>query len=165
MTIAKRLDEVMGIALFTDDEIIEGQTPDDAVIVPGIVRTFGFHPTRLESQRLNMQKIIREVVSDEFIKGKGGGHTFLNLCIDRNGHQWGEPSNMEVLLVLSIGLGLAGFCFDRDLWPSLPGGMPYVWFDDSISELVPPQLAAGVAPARGASAVPRAGREKTGERT
>ena len=118
-------------ALYKKGEVDEstGKPPNDAVIVQGIVSTYGFHPERLKTSRPEVIKIINEVVSDQYFKGSGGGYTALALLEDRNGTVWAdEHRTVEVLICLGIGLGLAGYCLTRDFWPSLPGGMPYVWF-------------------------------------
>lgn len=131
---AERVDQIMrgngqkwlGV-LFQDGEDTSGH-----VKVDGIVADFGFHPGRLEEARAELLAIVREVVADTFYKDKGGGSSFLALCQDRNDAQWADThKTMEALLVLSIGLGLAGYCAPRKLWSVLPGGMPYVWFDPS----------------------------------
>jgi hypothetical protein len=116
--------------LYRDDEIQEeGKPPEGAVVVEGIVRTFAFHPDRLEQSRPEVENIIREVVCDPFLKGIGGGCSTLTLCEDRSGQQWAEHRTIEELCCLAIGLKLAGWCAPRELWKVLPGGMPYVWFE------------------------------------
>ncbi len=117
--------------LFRREEIPndDGKPPKDAVIVQGIIGQYGFHEGRLKQSRPEVLKIINEVVTDNYIKGSGGGYTFLALCEDRKGNQWtGEHRSMEALLVLAIGLGLGGYCLPREFWSSLPGEMPYIWF-------------------------------------
>lgn len=116
--------------LYRDDEILEkGKPPEGAIVVEGIVRTFAFHPDRLEQSRSEVEAIIREVVCDPFLKGSGDGYSTLGLCEDRNGNQWAEHPTMEELCCLAIGLKLAGWCLPRDFWKALPGSMPYVWFE------------------------------------
>jgi hypothetical protein len=64
---------------------------------------------------------------DEFQARKGGGWSFLNACMDRHGHQWtGLHQQQERLFALGIACGKARWLFPRQLWTSLPGGMPYV---------------------------------------
>ncbi len=58
-----------------------------------------------------------------------GGWTFLNLCNDKNGNQWGEHRNMEELVCLSIALNMGKYLMPKVLWGSLPGGMPYISFN------------------------------------
>lgn len=90
-----------------------------------IVNTFRFHPGRLESHRDEVAQLLAEL-PDEFHEGKGGGWTFLNACMTKDGEQWGEHINMEQLFALGVGLGLVRWQFPREMWFRLPGGMPYV---------------------------------------
>jgi hypothetical protein len=45
--------------------------------------------------------------------------------MDRRGYQWGEHASMESLICLGIAAGFVRYCLPRDLWTSLPGGLPY----------------------------------------
>lgn len=113
---------------FPNDDELENGWPSDAVLVDGIVAKFGFHPGRLESHRQEVKEII-DLMPRQFRAGTGGGWSFLNLCLTEAGEQWGEHSDMELLVVLAIGLGLGKFQMPRELWSVLPGGMPYVVFE------------------------------------
>lgn len=63
----------------------------------------------------------------EFSSTGGGGWSFLNACMDRNGNQWtGLHRTMDRLFMLGIAAGKARWLMPRELWPALPGGMPYV---------------------------------------
>lgn len=126
--IAKTLDAIMMDCLFLDKEIPEQGIPEGAVVVEGITGRFALHPERLESHRKKIVEIIREM-PDNFQKHIGGGWSFLNLCMDKNGNQWGEHAGVQILCVLSIALKLGEFILPREFWPSLPGGMPYIAFD------------------------------------
>lgn len=130
MDYASRIDNILTDCLFTPDELAAGgMTPEDAVIVTGIVTTFGFHPGRLQSHREEVRALCAEIVPDAFYPDKGGGMTFLNLCVTRDGDQWAEHRNAEALYVLASGLGLAKSLMPRELWGMLPGGVPYIVFD------------------------------------
>jgi hypothetical protein len=102
-----------------------------AQIVQGIVRTFGFSPTKITEHKDEIRALLAEM-PDEFQAGKGGGMSFLNLCVDRDGNQWGEHPTMEALVVLGIAAGMASYPLPRDLWSVLPGGMPYVAFNTGL---------------------------------
>lgn len=115
--------------LFDMKELDDGKAPEGAVMVDGCVRSFGFHPERLERVRPKVVALIREVVQDAFMKGGGEGWSMLNLAEDREGNVWGGQRDADDLLCLAIGLKMAGFCMPRSMWSMLPGGMPYVWFD------------------------------------
>jgi len=110
--------------LFTDDEIKDGP-PKQIVEVQGIISRIGFHPGRLESHREEVKALLAEL-EDSFHEEKGGGWSFLNACMTKDGEQWGEHQNMEQLFALGIGLKLARWVMPREMWSSLPGGMPYV---------------------------------------
>ena len=106
----------------------EGNPPeDDCVSVTGITATFCLCKSRLENHRQEIENYIKELPT-EFKKG----WSFLNLCVDKHNNLWtGEHTMCETLLVLSIGLDLACFCTkDREIWSILPGGMPYIQFED-----------------------------------
>lgn len=63
---------------------------------------------------------------DSFKASGGGGMSFLNACEDANGVQWtGLHRTMERLFLLGIGIGRVVSLMPRELWPALPGGMPY----------------------------------------
>ncbi len=62
---------------------------------------------------------------DSFQASGGGGMSFLNACMDRNGVQWGEHRDIEQLFCLGTALKLCSLCLPRDMWDALPGGMPY----------------------------------------
>ena len=111
-------------ALFKDDEIVDGKPTIEPVKVEGVVRSYGFHPARLEAERENVLKMLADLPA-EFQPATGGGMSFLNACMDKDGTQWGEHSNIEQLLCLGIGLGLAKYSLPRNMWSALPGGMPY----------------------------------------
>ena len=63
---------------------------------------------------------------DNFKKESGGGMTFLNACVDVNGIQWGEHRSVEQLVVLGLAINKVRYCFPREFWDSMPGGMPYI---------------------------------------
>lgn len=112
--------------LFDDDE--PGGVPDDAIVVVGIMHKFGFHPRRLEESKPRLIEMLRDL-PDEFMKDKGGGHSFLAMCMDRHGNHWAEHPTMELLMCMAVGAGLAKYSFPREMWSSLPGGMPYFHVD------------------------------------
>ena len=59
-------------------------------------------------------------------ESEGQGSSFLNACYDRDGDLWtGDHATMEQLFVLGIAAGMVNCLMPRDMWPVLPGGMPY----------------------------------------
>lgn len=125
-TLVERIDDVIADCLYRPEEVPERIPPVDAVIIKGVVREFAFHPTRLASHKADIALLCDELPS-EFHKSGGGGWTFLNLCMDKHGNQWGEQISGEALVVLAIATDQGGFLLSRDMWCILPGGVPYVW--------------------------------------
>lgn len=122
--LARQIDKVFKDCLYSTDE-----STDQAVVVDGLVIKFGFHPIRLSENKSAVQKFISEM-KPEFIRTKGGGWSFLNLCFDKHDVQWGEHINCEQLVALAIALKLGEYLMPREMWEVLPGGMPYVVFDE-----------------------------------
>ena len=116
---AKNLEKVILDCLFQDNE-----DKSSAIIVEGITSKFGFHPGRLEAHRAEIISMLSELPK-EFHAGSGGGWSFLNACMTKDGVQWGEHPDIEALCVLGIGLGLVAWCLLRSMWSMLPGSMPY----------------------------------------
>lgn len=59
-------------------------------------------------------------------KGGGGGWSFLNACMDRHGNQWtGMHMTMAQLFALGQAAGLVDLLLPPEMWPALPGGVPY----------------------------------------
>jgi hypothetical protein len=130
MNKATELHKIFLDCLFKDGEIpTDGSIPKDAVLVDGIVTNIGFEPNRLKANKPKILELAKSIVTDPFMKGTGDGMSFLQLCEDREGNQWGEHRNMEQLVLLCKGLGMADYCLPKEFWGSLPGGVPYVCFD------------------------------------
>lgn len=127
MISAEKIHNILMNCLFKDEEIVDGKPPEDAVIVKGIIHDMGFHKGRLESHRQEIKDFLAELpISFQPPSiGGGGGMSFLNMCVDKNDEQWGEHRDMEALCLLAIGLDLGVFPMPREVWPVLPGSMPY----------------------------------------
>lgn len=121
---AQNVDKVMRDCLFKPEEIIGGKPPADAVIVEGVRGKFGLHKARLESHRGDVESMLEEL-PEQFMIEKGGGWSFLNACMTRDGNQWGEHRDMNALFVLGQGLGVVKCQLPREMWDILPGGVPY----------------------------------------
>ena len=121
--LASKVHAIILDSLYKPEEVPDNVPPSDAVIVESIRGMMGFHPGRLESHRAEVVSILREM-PPVFHKGTGDGYTFLGLCEDKNGNQWGEHMNMDALCSLAIGLKLGKWCLPRAMWGALPGGMP-----------------------------------------
>jgi hypothetical protein len=127
---AENVKMVVMDVLFRDDEVQDGspRNLDDLVMVEGLVNKFGLHKGRLESHRQDVADMLRGL-PDGFRKSGGGGMSFLDACVDREGVQWGEHRDIDSLFVLGMGLGLAKYCAPREMWKVLPGGVPYMVVD------------------------------------
>ncbi len=119
-----------------DDASGQPILPEDAVIIEGMTMKFGLHPDRVKAHAAEIHDLIAKIVADDFLVGKGGGYTFLNLCMDRDGEHWGEHKNCEELIVLGMAVGRAGYCLPREVWSVLPGSVPYVWFSNTDKKVV-----------------------------
>jgi len=129
-TIAEQVDDIFCDCLFREDEIVDGTPPENAILVDGLIAKYGFHPDRVARHKEEVRALLDQM-PDVFHAHSGGGMSFLNLCVAKDGHQWGEHRNMEQLVTLAIATGLGQYCMPREMWSMFPGGMPYVTFDTS----------------------------------
>ena len=130
LTKAERVRILVLSSLFQKDEVIDYAPPKERVVeTHGIKSSFGFNKDRLEANREKIIELLKEIVTEPFLKGHGDGYSFLEFCRDRNGEIWGDHRIMDELLCLSIGLGVGGFNLPREMWAIMPASMPYIWFD------------------------------------
>lgn len=94
--------------------------PDDTAVAHGVALQIGFDPRKLEEAKPKILEMLRELPPHFFSKL---GDTFLNMCVDRNGEQWGEHYNSDQLLVLGLAAGYIRM-LPRMVWKLLPGNMP-----------------------------------------
>lgn len=116
---AQNVETVLNDCLFR-----EGEDTSAKLIGHGCIRDFGFHPDRLAKRREDVKSMLSEL-PESFQQSKGGGWSFLNACQTRDGEQWGEHCHIEQLLALGTALSLAKILLPKEMWPALPGGMPY----------------------------------------
>lgn len=103
--------------LFDEDE-----DSSNYVRVEGITTNFRFNPQRLEKKR----ELVTELLTQLPVQFKEG-YTFLNMCTNKDGEMWtGEHRVCEMLATMAIGLNLMSYCFPREMWQFLPGGVPYL---------------------------------------
>lgn len=113
-------------AIFMDCLFREGEDTSNHIKAEGVIITVGFHPERLASHKDGIEEMLGEL-PDEFKQSTGGGWSFLNACNDKNGNQWtGEHRVMEQLFLLGIAIGKVKIQLPREVWPALPGGLPYL---------------------------------------
>ncbi len=112
------------VAVFEDCLFKDGEDTANHVKAEGITTIVRFHPQRLEGHRKDIEAMLAGL-PDNF-QASGGGMSFLNACLDRDGNQWtGMHQTMEQLFQLGIAIGKVKPCLPRDMWSVLPGGMPY----------------------------------------
>lgn len=87
---------------------------------------FALHPGRLKQYNTEIEDLLRQL-PEPFFAEKGGGWSFLNMCMRRNGTQWTSlHSEQEKLLILGLASKKMAYALPRQLWAGLPGGMPYI---------------------------------------
>lgn len=105
---------------------MEGEDSSNHVLAEGIVHNVGFNPDRIEIHRKDIHDMLAEL-PNEFKANGGGGWSFLQACIDKDGRQWtGMHRAMEQLFQLGMAIGEVEYLLPRDMWSALPGGMPYL---------------------------------------
>lgn len=111
--------------LFTECLFKDGEDTSTAVIGQGIMMTVGFHPGRLAEHKVEIRSLLEELPA-EFQEKTGGGMSFLNACLDKNGEQWtGMHQTMDQLFILGLATGDVVCLLPREVWSALPGRMPY----------------------------------------
>lgn len=117
------------------DRLSEDEMKERSIIAEGVIHTYGFRPEKIAEHREELREMIRELPT-EFLatrEGGGGGWSFLNLCVTKDGEQWtGLHLMQERFMCLCIAAGLAEIPLPREMWSSLPGGVPYVVFNTEL---------------------------------
>lgn len=140
---ASNVEEIFANCLFTDDEVkeigaqhlsaeevLEMDDPPFKV-AQGIIHDVAFHPGRLEESREKVESMLAQL-EDSFMITKGGGMSFLNMCMRADGEQWtGLHQTQEQLATLGIALDVAAWAGPREIWRIFPGGMPYLVVKDN----------------------------------
>lgn len=96
--------------------------------VDGIMNNFAFDVQKIDEHKEEITELVK-LMPETFRKSEGGGWSFLNLCMDKDGNQWGEHSDMEALTCLAIAAGIGSYLLPREMWKALPGSVPYIAFD------------------------------------
>ncbi|HEY5787681.1 MAG TPA: hypothetical protein VIT65_23195 [Microlunatus sp.] len=126
------------------DELVEACMIDastapitSAIIGRGIMNDFVFVPDKIEEHHEEIHELLL-ALPDTFQQEGGGGWSFLNMCMTKDGVQWtGLHSEQEALMCLGQAAGWLGV-IARFLWKALPGEMPYVTV---LSERKPVEMA------------------------
>jgi hypothetical protein len=111
-------------AIFLDCLFKPEEDTSNHVVGEGVMQNFGFHPVRLESHKDEIKTLLHQL-NDAFLVSKGGGWSFLQACVTKDGKHWGEHMNVEQLMALGIATNQAKLLMPRELWNIMPGGMPY----------------------------------------
>lgn len=103
----------------------EGENTENHIVAEGVMTKVGFHPERLKEATPKIEAMVNEL-PDEFKPNGGGGMSFLNACMDKNGNHWAEHSTIDQLVCLGVASGKLKYLMPREMWSILPGGMPYL---------------------------------------
>ena len=108
------------------DCLTESQSNAPTIIGEGVKMNVAFDPEKLHARKADIISMLSHCSKDFFVNG-GGGMSFLNLCVDNEDNLWaGMHSNVDQLVCLGNAIGKVKFLMPRDMWPILPGGMPYI---------------------------------------
>jgi hypothetical protein len=102
----------------------KGEDASHYIKASGILHDYGFHPNRLDANKWKVRELLSQLPTS-FMCDKGGGASFLDACMTNEDNQWGQHPDIEYLVCLGIALRLVIYCMDRQLWSSMPGGVPY----------------------------------------
>jgi len=113
---AKKVNDVFLSCLYKDGETIKEFIP-----VEGITMNVGFNPEKIKEYTSTIRELL-----DELPKTFNEGITFLNMCMTKDGEQWGDHPNMQELMLLGIATGMLIYPLPKEMWGILPGSVPYV---------------------------------------
>lgn len=98
----------------------------DNIDIDGIAHRFRFNKAKLEEKKADILDMLHQLPK-EFMHDQGGGYSFLMACNNRDGVQWtGLHLIMEELFMLGMGCGVVDYLLPREIWPALPGSVPYL---------------------------------------
>lgn len=130
---ATRVHQLLLSCLYDDSDIENGalkSTALPAVQVHACRLKIGFNPNKLAEATEAIKATLKELPHffhlNQYVKNGGDGSSFLTMCMDAEGNQWGEHRNCDELLALGLAIDCVEFPMERALWSCLPGGMPFV---------------------------------------
>jgi hypothetical protein len=110
---------------YTDKEVEER-----GKIVKSVMVHVGFDSAKVNKNKEHIIELL-EQLPDNFRKSSGsGGWSFLEACMDKDNHQWGEHRSIDELLALGLAIDKIEFLAPREAWSALPGGLPYFIYLD-----------------------------------
>lgn len=102
--------------------------------IEGVIHAAMLGKRKLDEHRAEITELLLEL-PDDFRRSGGGGMSLLNACCDRHGRQWADLHlTMEKLFMLGMAIEKVKPLFLREIWPALPGGMPYYVVLDESTE-------------------------------
>lgn len=119
--------ELCRACLFAEGEAADVFMPGD-----GVHRSLGFHPERLLGAERQIREWLDALPEKFHLDVKiGGGWSFINGTVDRNGERWGELGHLDELLVMGNAINYARTIGDPVTWPSRPMGVPFFCIGDA----------------------------------
>lgn len=114
------------------EECLRENSDQEKIEVDGIVIKVYFNKAKIMEHKEDIKDMLLQL-PDDFMKSKGGGMSFINMCIDKEGRQWTDfHQTQDMLFCLGKAIGMADFCIaDKEIWKVMPGGMPYIFIDDT----------------------------------
>jgi hypothetical protein len=101
------------------------QQSDQITMGQGIIMDIAYLNDKLEKHKKDIQSMLKQLPS-QFMLKEGGGWSFLNACLNKDGIQWtGDHSTIELLITLGNAIQCVEFQFPKTMWHVLPGGVPY----------------------------------------
>lgn len=98
----------------------------NCITIEGIQNTDSYKKDVLEKYRNDIKDMLNQL-PDNFKKSRGGGWSFLQLCMRKDDYQWtGLHRTMEKLMTMSIATKQMEYLLPKRMWDVLPAGMPYV---------------------------------------
>lgn len=94
--------------------------------VQGVVIKCKFNPEKVKEFKKEIEEML-EQLPDNFHEDIGGGWSFLNFCLNKDGKTcWtGIHTTCDYLICLGIELGFVKIILN-EVKQSLPGGVPYI---------------------------------------
>lgn len=107
-----------------EEKLRKGEEVLGYTLTRGVMGGFCFLTSKLDENRADIESMLKDL-PPEFMKSGGGGMSFLNACMTKDGEHWAEHPTIEELICLGMGIKMVEFVMPREMWAALPGGMPY----------------------------------------
>lgn len=98
----------------------------------GVMHIHNYDMNKVNEHKDQIKSMLWQL-PDTFFKSKGGGWSFLNMCVRRDDYQWtGLHADVERLMTLGMAAGYVSYLLPKNLWHILPGDMPYIVINDEV---------------------------------